>query len=300
MSQQVTYYLIAGTISFLALMVAVRNFRRKSGIYIRGGYGIGSSVACRDSYLTNVILENIKDRAVTIYAIYLRVGHNYYLEVENHEDKPLVLRPYETYKKDFGPIEFYSVNSDKIDMNTILKNPKVKKQLVLSTSEGKYKVPSKLRRWTPINDFFKNHMTAIVRTVSSTYKQTGIGGNAKYVLEIKGDNNNEEIIPIYPIDFEIKKFNDFNLSKQSLESKENLVQFLDEQINLGKLVCQKFVVHDLQAWRERAHEFYKGELIEAQYYNWFQYRVLGKIGTKYSTWKLKRENIKRQIDSNRK
>jgi len=293
MSQQIVYYIIAGSLSFLALIVGVRNYRRKSGIHVRGIFGIGSSIACNDSYVTHVTLENIKDRAVTIFSIYLRVGHNYYIEVENNEDRPLILRPYETYKKDFGPIEFYSLSSNKIDMNSLLKNAKVKKQLVLSTSEGKYEVPSKVRRWSPIRDFFNNHMTAVISTVSSTYKETGLGGNAKYVIEIIDENNKEEIIPIYPSDFEIKKFRDFNLTKQSLDSKEALVQFIEEQMQLGNLTCQKFVVHDLQAWRERAHDFYTGKTIDAKYYNWFQYHVLGKIGTKYSDWKLKRENTRR-------
>lgn len=293
--QQLAYYIIAGSLSFLAVVVGFRNYRRKSGICVRGNFGIGSSIACNDSYITQIILENLKDRAVTIFSIYLRVGHNYYIEVENNEDKPLILKPYETYKKDFGPIEFYGINSNKISMNTVLKETKVKKTLILSTSEGKYKVPSNMRRWSPVGDFFQNHMTAVIRPVQSTYKDTGLGGNIKYVIEIIGNNDQEEIIPVHPRDFEIKKFRNFNLTRQSLESKEALEQFLEEQVQLGKLSCKKYLVHDLQAWRLRVHEFYTGKTIDAKYFNWFQYRVLGKIGTKYSGWKLKRENARRAI-----
>lgn len=291
--QQAAYYITAVCLSTMALAVTFRNYRRKSGVYVRGNFSIGSSIYCNDSYITHVILENLKDRAVTIFGIYLKVGHNFYIEVEDLEGKPLILRPYETYKKEFGPIEFYGINTNKISMNTLLKDTKVKKQLVLSTSDGKYKVPTNLRRWNPVWEFFQNHMTAVVRPVQSQFKEIGIGGNIKYVLEIMGENNKEEIIPIHPGDYQIKKFRDFNLTKEALESKEALELFLEGQVQIGKLSCKKYVVHDLRAWRERVHEFYTGETINAESVNWFQYRILGTVFTKYSDWKLKRENAKR-------
>lgn len=209
-------------------------------------------------------------------------------------DKPLILRPYETYKKEFEPIEFYGINTNRINMNKLLEEAKIKKQLILSTSDGKYKVPTNIRRWNPVWEFFQNHMTAVIRPVKFTYKDTGLGGNIKYVLEIIGENDKEEIVPIHPRDYEIKKFRNFNFNKQALESKEALEQYLEVQIQQGKLSCKKYVVHDLKEWRERVHEFYNGKTIDAKYLNWFQYRVLGKIGTKYSDWKLKKENAKLQ------
>lgn len=292
--QQVAYYITAVCLSMMALVVTFRNYRRKSGIYVRGSFSIGSSIYCNDSYITHVILENLKDRAVTVFSIYLKVGHNFYVEVENLEDKPLILRPFETYKKEFGPIEFYGINSNKINMNPILKDKKVKKQLVLSTSDGKYKVPTNLRRWNPVWEFFQNHTTAIVRPVQSTYKEVGLGGNVKYVIEFIGEDNKEEIVPIHPRDYEIKKFRNFTLTRESLESKEALEQLLEGQVQTGKLSCKKYIVHDLKAWRERVHEFYTGETLDAEYFTWFRYRILGKIATKYSNWKLKKENAKRQ------
>lgn len=292
--QQLAYYITAVCLSTMALVVTFRNYRRKSGIYVRGSFSIGSSIYCNDSYITHIILENLKDRAVTVFGIYLKVGHSYYIEVENFDDKPLILRPYETYNKEFGPIEFYGINTDKINMNSVLKEKKAKKQLVLSTSDGKYKVPASIYRWNPVWEFFQNHMTAIVRPVTSTFKDIGLGGNIKYILEIIGENDKDEIIPIHPNDYQIMKFRHFNLTKESLESKETLEQFIEEQMQLGKLLCKKYVVHDLREWRERVHEFYSGETIDAEFINWFQYRVIGKISTKYSDWTLKKENAKLQ------
>jgi hypothetical protein len=88
-------------------------------------------------FVSEVILENVKDRAVPIFGIYPRLGYSYYLEVEDFEDGPLLLRPYETYRKGFGPIEFYGINDNKIDLNDLLSNQRIKKSLFLSISDGK-------------------------------------------------------------------------------------------------------------------------------------------------------------------
>lgn len=165
-----TWYAIAALcISALALFVATKNYRRKAGILVRGAFSLAESRDCNDKFVSNIILENLKDRAITIFAVYLRVGHSYYVEVENFEDRPLLLRAFETYQKDYGPIQFYGINSNRINLNDILNEPKAKKCLVLSTADGKYVVPSSIRRWSPVGDFFRNHLTAVVRPVRAVY-----------------------------------------------------------------------------------------------------------------------------------
>src|SRR5258705_5750679 len=144
------YAVAAVAISSLALLVATMNYRRKAGVFVRGIYSITSSRDCNDQYVSSVTLENLKDRAITVFCIYLRVGYSYYVEVENFEDKPLVLRPYETYQKEYGPIQFYGVNTNCIRLNEILQNTRVRKRLVLSTSDGKYVVPSSIPFCTPV------------------------------------------------------------------------------------------------------------------------------------------------------
>ena len=108
-----------------------------NGAYLRGAFTPCQSRDCSDMFVSEVILENVKDRAVPIFGIYLRLGYSYYLEVEDFEDGPLLLRPYETYRKGFGPIEFYGINDNKIDLNDLLSNQRIKKSLFLSISDGK-------------------------------------------------------------------------------------------------------------------------------------------------------------------
>lgn len=193
--------LITIAISLMALFLTSRNYLRKAGVHVRGVLTTSSSRECNDTFVSEVILENLKDRAITIFAIYLRIGHHCYIELENLEDKPLVLKAFETYQKQFGAIEFYSVNMRKVDLNDLFADDKAKKRLVLSTSDGKHIVPSIMRRWNPNYDYFKNCMTITARPIRSTVKGRDLGGNVKYVVELIPEKGEEEIALISSVYF---------------------------------------------------------------------------------------------------
>jgi hypothetical protein len=277
-------------ISVLALIITLRNYRRKSGMYVRGAYSTTSSRAGDDIFVSELLLENLKDRSVTIFSIHLKIGHNYYLQIENLDERPLVLKPFETYRKEFGPIEFYAVSSNKIILNDVVRDRTVKKRLILSTSDGRYRVRPGIRRWSPIGKFFHNHMTAIVLPISSTHKEKYLGGKIAYVIEIVAPGGAEEIIPIHPRDYELKIFKNFSLTRDSLATKDALQQFLQKQVDGGSLSCKSFVVYDLNEWRKEAHEFYSGETFRAVSCSALQYYVVGRAMTIYSDWKLRRQN----------
>lgn len=154
---------IAIALSLTALFFTVRNYLRKEGIGIRGGFSINSSVECHDDFVGTVTLENIKDRSITIFSIYLRVGYNYYIKLSDYEESPLILKAYETLSTAYGPITGYTVSSTRVDINNLLKNKKIKKRIVLSTSTGKYVVPRFINRWNPILEMFKNDSVAVLR-----------------------------------------------------------------------------------------------------------------------------------------
>jgi hypothetical protein len=283
-------------ISILGFIVAIKGYRRKTGVLIRGSFGIASATACNDKYISQILLDNLKDRAVTLFAIYLKVGPNYYIEIEDFENEPLILKPFELYQKQIGPIEFYSVNNNRIIMKELFDNPSIKMQIVLSTSDGKYKVPRNIKYWNPIGDFFDNHLTAIVKTVHSEYKGKYLGANVLYTVEFIGYNGKEEIVSIEKDDYHIKKFRTFSLTEESLISKKTLESHLQKQIDLGNLQVKSFMVYDMNSWRKVVHEFYDGKTINAKYFNAFEYHIMGRFGTILSDRKLRRENgLRKQI-----
>lgn len=284
--------IVALIVSVIALIYTVRTYLLKSGSSVRGSYGTCSSVCCEDKYVSSVTLENLKDRSTVIFSIYLKIGHNYFLEIENFESSPLILKPFEVYRKEYDAIDLYSVNMKRIRLDSLFNNKKVKKQLLLSTSDGKYVVNDYIRIWDPVVDFFKNHLTAVIKINRGTYKGKSYGGNTKFIVDIKFENGKEEVVAIYPRDYQIRRFKDFQLTKESLGSKEQFEKFLSEQVDLGNLVCSELSVHDIESWKQKNYDIQYKESFEAEYYNWFTYRVIGPVLTKYDSYRIRRKNKK--------
>jgi len=286
---------VALIISVIALVYTAKTYLLKSGASIRGSFGMcSSSVSCEDQYITSLTLENMKDRAIVIFKVYLRIGHNYFVEIEDYDDNPLILKPFEAHYKEYDPIDLYSINLKRINLNNLFSDKNVNKTIVLSTSDGKYVVKSWIKRWDPVYDFFRNHLTAVIRPRRATYKGKSYGINTKYIVEIKIENGREEIIPIYPRDYEIKKFRNFRLSMDSLASKDALEEYLYEQVGSGLLNCEEITVHDVKAWIDEVYEPESKKVIEATYYSWFMYKIVGPLITKISDFRMKQKNRRLQ------
>lgn len=281
---------LAVAISLVALLYTIRRFRLKRGAFIRGRFTTTSSISCDDEYVSSVLLENLKDRAATIFAIYLRVGYSYYIEIENFEDSPLILRPFETYRREYGPIVLYDVSGKRILLNSLLRDRKTKKTLYLSTSDGKYRVRSGLRGWSPVLDLFRNHMTAVIRPIRSVYKNQAYGSNVRFLVEFKFDGDREEIVPLHPGDHQLRIFKSFRLTEDSLLSKSNLEALLQEQMKLGGLACKSFTVRDLKEWRDEAYKIDELLVIEAKRYGLIRYYLIGRILTVLHDRSLRRKN----------
>lgn len=277
-------------IALIALWVAVRSYQRKAGLELRGSFQIASSRSCEDRYVSNVLIENIKDRSTTIFDIYLKVGYSIYIHLMEFEESPLILKPYETYQKQFGPIEFYSFNLRRVDINHLLANNKLRKRLVLSTSDGKYLVPKRLGSWSPVIDYFRNGLTCILRPVPSRYKDTDLGSNIRYVVEITDLIDELQIIPVGRNDYDIGVFRNFRLTKESLVSKDALESYLLERQIDGTLNVKGFSVHDIDVWREQNHRDYRNDAIKIDSDSLFRYHIIGRWLTYRQTQKMRSKN----------
>ena len=209
-----------------------------------------------------------------------------------------MVRPFEVFNKEYDPIDFYSVGMGRILLNDLLDHKSVKKQIVLSTSEGKYMVKEELNYWDPITNFFKNFMTAIIRPMRSTYKGKSYGSNAKFIVEFKMEGGKDEVIPIFPRDYEVKRFKNFNLTKEALDLKETLEDYLYEKVIEGSLNCADIEVFDLVSWRNEVYEKESKKNIIAKYQNWFTYHIIGRMATMFSNYQLKKRN--KSLKSNKR
>lgn len=278
---------VALGVSIVALIIAFLNFRRKSALNIRGYFTwTSSSVAADDQHISSLVVENLKDRAVTIYGIYLRIGHNNYIEIDDFSSKPLVLKAFESWHKEYGAIEFYSCNMHKVSMNALFEDPRARKRIVLSTGDGKYIIRKSPKRWSPVSDSFKNHSTFVLHPIRSNYKDVAVGGKVAYVLDITFDDAPNEVFTLHRTDYRVVKFRNFQLTNESLKTAEALRSFIQEQISIGTLVCKSFEVIDAEEWRGKVRREYRQDPVAATYINIFQYRVLDRLATMH----LKRRN----------
>ena len=277
--------------AFLAALYGYRGDRRKSGIEIRGYYSIVSSIAAQDKYIGKIGLQNLKDRAVVIYAIYLEIGYGFYIEIEEFQEQPLVLGPFEAFQKKYEAMDMYTSGTRRIQIDRLLDNRRARKRLVLSTAQGRYKIKSRIARWNPIWDVFRNNLTGIVRPLRSKYKGKAYGSGTKYIVTLSTEGGREEVIPIYPMDHEIRKFRGFRLTIDALRSRDALEEFLLERVVAGELRCFDLAVFNLEDWRRTAYQEYGQGVIEApRPQGWFTYNVLGWFVTQWEKYALRRRN----------
>jgi hypothetical protein len=277
-------------VATVAAVYAMRVYRLKSGIEIRGSFGFASSVAAEDRYVHEVTLENLKDRAVVIFKIFVELGHGYYIEIEDFEHEPLLLRPFEAFRRRYEPIDQYSVGMRRIRIDSLVGNRNTRRRLVLSTAQGRYNVSSHIARWDPVSDFFKNHVTAIIYPLRSTFEGKAYGSGTKYIVRLRARGREDEIVPIYSRDHEVKKFRTFQLTAESLSSRDALEAFLLEEAMSGNLRCADLEVFDMEQWRNELYREHASDEFEATPRNWFVYHVLGRAVTKWHDFQLWQEN----------
>lgn len=284
--------IIAIILSITALFFTVRNYFRKEGIGVRGRFSINSSVECNDDFVGTVILENIKDRSITIYSIYLKIGYNYFIKLSDHEDNPLILKAYETHKISYGPIVGYTVSSIRVDINDLLKNRKIKKKIVLSTSAGKYIVPKFIKRWDPVFDMFKNDTLAVLHPNTLMYKDMWIGENIKFVLDLIYSPQENQILKIRHDNYNLKLFKNFTLTKECLENKESLEKYLNHQKELGNIKFNSLLIFEVSEHRSDYLREQVSKSHKATEVSFFEYKFLGPISSKLKDRQLKKENAK--------
>ena len=85
----------------------------------------------------------------------------------------------------------------------------------------------------------------------------------------------DEIVAIYPRDYEVKKFRSFQLTADALTSRDALEHFLYEQATSASCACTDLEVFDMEQWRTEVLQEYGGDVIGAALRKWFTYHILG-------------------------
>lgn len=276
-------------IAAFALVFSLRGDRRKTGIDIRCDFSVASSVRSSERWVAEVRLENLKDRPISIYKIYMEIGHGLYIEVEDFTEDSLTLEAYSVYHKRYDPIEFYSDGMRRV--TGFLDDKKARQRILLTTSQGRY-YPKRMTNAfnDPVLDtILKNYTTGVVLPVRRLYKGRSYGSEAKFIITFAHADSEDEIVPIYLDDHEIRKFRNFRLTQEALESKEALEAFLQEQVVAGKLSSRNIAVVDLEAYRLEAFKDYR-ETIVVPPQGWFSHKIIGRCLTFWEKLVTSRRN----------
>lgn len=283
---------LAPFIGLFALYFAVRNYRRKSGMYIRGQFNIHSTIYAEDKYVGSITLENFKDRAVIIFKIFIKIGHNHYIEMNNFEGDPKILKSYESFTYNYEPVDLYCSNMVRVKLNKLLTSRNSKINIVLSTSQGKYVVKKRIKRWDPVFDFFHNHLTICIQPMYPREKIGHYGNEFKYLVKLTTEDGYINSTPVYSSDTHFPRFGNIELTSEAISTRENLENFLLEQAINGHLKCTKVEVIDAESVRKRNYHHRFKDTFEAEHINWFTYKILGRLLTIGSNIKLSYQNRK--------
>lgn len=289
---QVAAFLVA----VVALVVSWVALSQKKGCKIRCGIGLATSIESEGYYVKEVIVENLKDKSIAIYDMYLRIGVNTYIDLFNrphHPGRPAItpdiIPPFEIKVYSFYPPVYYDCHNIKItNIDNLITRKDAK--IVLSTNTGKVIADTNMKLWFPMSDFWGNHRTLLVRPQrlsykGDTYKDRSYGRGVLYLAVITTKDCKEHEYPIYkdPSN-KVGYFYKVKFNKECLANKDKVYQFLEEQKSVGNIDYEKLEIIDWSEEVKTLESSIHGE-DEIQTSNWFQYRIIGKIETLYHNLK---------------
>lgn len=126
-------------ISAIVLYFTIKTWLLKHGQAVRASYGISIT---DKPYVSSVIIENLKDRDLVIFAIYLKFGSNVYLDLldidDNYDRYHHIVPSLSTRVFELGEPLYYTNSCREVDMEGLLKNWK-RGSIILLTNNGKIK-----------------------------------------------------------------------------------------------------------------------------------------------------------------
>ena len=218
--------------SLFSLVIAYLNFTRKSGISVKGGFTTTRSAACKDYYISNITLENQKDKTIPIFSIHLWLGYDCYVELIDFKNSPLLLKPYEVYFESFEPLELYRNAFVQFNINALLLSESVEKRLVLSTPFGKHVVSPSLGEWEPHHENCFRFAPLQLKPYRLQYKNKCYGSQTVFLVILRGKTS-ERVFAIDPSSLESSGL---HLTSDSVQSKASLESYLKSNLSANDRV----------------------------------------------------------------
>lgn len=289
-------------ISAIVLYFTIKTWLLKHGQAVRASYGISIT---DKPYVSSVIIENLKDRDLVIFAIYLKFGSNVYLDLldidDNYDRYHHIVPSLSTRVFELGEPLYYTNSCREVDMEGLLKNWK-RGSIILLTNNGKIKAKKIKHGWSPIAQSFRNYGTCYVRprrfytkeAVPSSRKQsehyidyTSYHKGTHYIVTLKFSDGKD-------FDFDIPPFHNYvalsklKFTSEVLSSCESLEHYFLESRDKGEVEFEEIIkIVDIKKIIDGNKEKIYSEKVETiKSINSFNYHIICKL----KTWIYKIKN----------
>lgn len=267
---------IAMLISVSAIYFTVKSYKQKRGNYIRGTYSINMSQATEDCYVSNLILENMKDKPIVIFGIYLRLSTRVTLEIEDCSDSPIILKSFEALNKKYDPVHFYGFNGSQVNVNKLFSDRLFKNKLILATTDGKLIVRKPIPIWKPHLEMFKNPLRIALRPIRRTYHGRGYGSNPLYIVILYEGSKVKQAIPIHPTEHYLAWFDRIGGTEASLSSTSTISELFHNAVSAGKIEAESIEVIDAKEDSRSIYNFYRNKVTLSDEPSWFVVNIIGR------------------------
>ncbi|WP_026968459.1 hypothetical protein [Algoriphagus terrigena] len=237
-------------LSFFALIFSIiAAYYARLAILLKTGNNFGFSYLLSDNFDSNgyeiseYIVENKKDKSAILFKIYLKIGYNNFLLLDDFTGNPVTLKPFEYYRKKLEQSIFYSMNMNIIKIPNLIKKYSLK--ILIETSEGTFFAKPMNIKDSVLSKYFSNHYTNIIHSENISFHNIPIKKSDKYGIELIFKAETKHLV----ISEEDRKFRlnkDSELSESDLVSKDFLESKIHDLINGGSLNCLDFKVYDIQ------------------------------------------------------
>lgn len=285
--------LAALIISFIALQYTVRTFWLKAGDKVRFSYSVASSIEAEDKYISSITLENLKDKALVIFEIHLKLANGLYLELEKYEDAPLVVDPFGVFQKNYDPVIFYSSNTNRVKLDHLLDSHKSRPHVVLSTTNGRQKVKANIPRWTPLGEYFGNVYAGIIQPRWLIHRDKAYGSNVRFLLDIERADGERECVPIHQEDYRRKRLKSIEITEEALKDKPSFAALIESHISDGSVNWKNYEIIEFRKKVEQIGGFNDETPIKPERIGALKYHIWGRMLNWIENWKMQRENRRR-------
>ncbi len=216
------------------------------------------------------------------------------------QQSPFVLKPYETLNQKLEPHFVYMAGVKRIiNLPDIINNKKIKKKIVLDTTEG-IVVCSNLRYKKIINKVLSHYSTAlIVRHKGQFINGIPVGNNVLYFIEIITKNGENSFITISKnperslLEGKLK----FDTEQLKMENgSSHIKNVIEKALEDGVIDWQSFKIHSQLEAFEHYEKYKEIDIANQKFINWFDYHIKARIYTylkKRETRKINNDYIKK-------